>query len=81
MELNCQDVMGLVVKETAQNKGHQNLVELIDDYEKDKEKTIEKLRNELGLKRITKQQMFIYYCADGQLYQLKRLISSRKRLF
>lgn len=59
-----------------------DLIKLINDYKNNKEKTIKNLKQELSSNFFfTKQEKLLFFCADGQIFDIKRLIYKRKRYY
>ena len=78
-EVNSQTNEGDTLKKLATQEGGQQVVKLIEGYEKDAEETTKRIRKEMRLsEKLTKGERFIYYCADGQIGDLKLLLQGRK---
>ena len=68
------------VKETAKILAHQEMLALIESYETNRDKTVDLVRKSFGMQSLTKQQKFIYFCCDGEVNLLKKLIYRNKKV-
>ena len=77
IHLDAKGCKGISLKEILKEGQHQEILHFVEEYESDREKTIERVRQEMRLKALTQHQRLIYACADGQIDQVKRLLSRK----
>ena len=80
LDVKLRNREGKTPKDIAKSRGYESVVDLLESYENDKEKTIERLRKEMGLSNLSTNQRLIYSASDGQIQDLKQLLYHRKRL-
>ena len=80
LDVKLRNREGKTPKDIAKSRGYESVVDLLESYENDKEKTIERLRKEMGLSNLSTNQRLIYSASDGQIQDLNQLLYHRKRL-
>ena len=72
---------GMTTIEIANKKGYTEIVRLLTSFQSKPEETRQKTRELIGwpLRPLTKQEEFLYACADGQIDKIKAMLSRKRK--
>ena len=76
VDVNSQDRQGNTIKQLFKQR---DIIDSIEEYEKDRQKAVDEMRTRMKLAPLTRQQRFMFACADGQVGELKSILSLQSR--